>query len=462
MRYPNAILFVILILSIVILSISLSHQFDQDEFEHIHTAWYIENGHSPYTDFFQHHHPLFWYVILPFLFFFGHTTKTLIALRLAMFVLTLGTAFATYLVAKAATDSKETGLLSALILLSMGFFIDKSIEIRPDNPQVFFGLISLYYLVRFFRAERDKYAVFSGLASAIAFLFLQKAVFLLLAYALVFCIQLIKRKMQFKSAVYFALSFSLPVFCYLGFHILSGSFDDYFLSNWILNWQQVFLFRPFDILRHSIWKDGLLWLLSIVALSYVLLNNKMKPELRLITLIGLLLFLSVFLVKTPFAQYFLSAIPLLCIAIAHFIKLAFDRFHVRSSLRFILATLLISRSVLFMMKLPDKTNSSQIAKVEFVLRHSNDSDTVYDGNCQFNLYRNDIHYFWFRVAQVGGLATYNRLTDNRYGNYDTCELIKLKKPVFISDVGLDLDKCGLTNMYEKTEFDGLYIRRENK
>lgn len=33
-----------------------------DEFEHVHAAWLVSQGQTPYTDFFQHHTPLFYYL----------------------------------------------------------------------------------------------------------------------------------------------------------------------------------------------------------------------------------------------------------------------------------------------------------------------------------------------------------------------------------------------------------------
>ena len=36
-----------------------------DEFEHLHASWLISIGQLPYRDFFEHHHPLLWYVSAP-------------------------------------------------------------------------------------------------------------------------------------------------------------------------------------------------------------------------------------------------------------------------------------------------------------------------------------------------------------------------------------------------------------
>lgn len=38
-----------------------------DEFEHLHAAWMVANGNTPYVDFFEHHTPLFYFAAAPFL-----------------------------------------------------------------------------------------------------------------------------------------------------------------------------------------------------------------------------------------------------------------------------------------------------------------------------------------------------------------------------------------------------------
>jgi 4-amino-4-deoxy-L-arabinose transferase-like glycosyltransferase len=38
-----------------------------DEFEHLHAAWLVSHGQTPYADFFEHHTPLFYFLGAPFL-----------------------------------------------------------------------------------------------------------------------------------------------------------------------------------------------------------------------------------------------------------------------------------------------------------------------------------------------------------------------------------------------------------
>ena len=52
-----------------------------DEREHITATFYIYNGQIPYRDFFEHHHPLLWYVFLPILSLFSNSAYIWYAAR---------------------------------------------------------------------------------------------------------------------------------------------------------------------------------------------------------------------------------------------------------------------------------------------------------------------------------------------------------------------------------------------
>ena len=116
-RYLFALLCGVVALCLLNLPFSLFSELGRDEVEHIHSAWYVEQGHTPYVDFFQHHHPLLWYVILPFLHVFGHTLKTAIALRLLMLLLTLGIAGLAYSITARITKCRAAGLVSVVMLV---------------------------------------------------------------------------------------------------------------------------------------------------------------------------------------------------------------------------------------------------------------------------------------------------------------------------------------------------------
>lgn len=462
--YVGVLLVVVVFLSSLTLTMSVNHAFDHDEFEHVHSAWYILNGHAPYSDFYQVHHPLLWYLMTPVLSIFGNTVETLVITRAAIYVLALGIAFATYEIARRATASREAGLLSVILLQSMVMFSSIVIQIRPDVPQVLLGLISVYCLVGFLQTDDIKYVVAAGLSASVSFLFLQKSLFLLVAYAIILTYGLLRRRISIRSVLWFIASVSLPLVLFLGQIAIVGSFHDYILTGWILHIRWLETSPLPDLLLGSFTEENsLFWLLLPLSVAFVLLNRRTNDELKATVFIGTVMLMWPLTKGRPHAQDFMLAIPLLCIAIAYFLSSVCDRLRLGAVGPLVLIALVVVQPLSFL--LPERMRTDhrrryQLAKIPFVIENSESYDLVYDGDAQFNLYRHDLHYFWFSVVEGGGLDTYNALTNNKYGGYDICELIKSKQPTFASDHELDVVECGLRHLYEKTAFPDLYVKRE--
>ena len=86
------------------------------------------------------------------------------------------------------------------------------------------------------------------------------------------------------------------------------------------------------------------------------------------------------------------------------------------------------------------------------------SDVIYDGDIQYNIFRKDLHYFWYLFGKKRLLNNYNKITGNRYGDYDIYELVREKKPKFISLIHLEMKKEDLSRFYKETKFKDLYLR----
>jgi hypothetical protein len=81
---------------------------------------------------------------------------------------------------------------------------------------------------------------------------------------------------------------------------------------------------------------------------------------------------------------------------------------------------------------------------------------MYDEWRDFNLFRPDMHYFWFMTSP--GVRLYNQFTGGRRAGYDACRLVAEVKPRFISDRASRLEGCGLAGLYRPTRFDRLFER----
>ena len=78
---------------------------------------------------------------------------------------------------------------------------------------------------------------------------------------------------------------------------------------------------------------------------------------------------------------------------------------------------------------------------------------MYDDRPSFNLFRPDMHYFWFMVKP--GVRLYNSLAGGRFADYDVCRLFATVRPRFVSDRAGNIERCGLARQYRPTPFSGL-------
>jgi hypothetical protein len=432
---------------------SVTRQFNIDEFEHVHAAWYVQTGHVPYRDFFQNHNPLLYYLMAPVLSVSGDSPGSLILLRLIFFLLTVAIAFVTHQIAKLATKSDGAAILSVVLLLTMAVFFQKVIEIRPDVPQVLFALISVYYLLAFLKNNEPKSIAASGLYASISFIFLQKTAFLLISYAILFVFLLLKNRLTTKNAVRFSIWFSGPLILFAAYLLFSGSFKDYLMTCWLVYMTMPTAFSPLNYVYLS--QNALFWILSLIAPIYLLRTKNAGIEVKAVAFLALFQLVSLFAYKFPYRQEFMLALAFSSIAIAYFVSSGLNRFKVRDVWKVAVVVLLI------LQPLPQlaswKSNGDDLARINYVLESSRADDRIYDGMIRFNLYRPDLHYFWLNMLS---LKSYNELTKNKYGDYDVCRLIKEKRPKFISDYMIDLTKCGLDKAYLQTKYEGLYMRKE--
>jgi hypothetical protein len=174
--------------------LSQNRAFDPDEFYHLHVAWNIFNGWLPYRDFFDNHGPVYYFLIAPLLFFFrvGTDADSAIAamflVRKVAWLLSGLILFGTFWLGSLWRDS-AIGLLAVFFLISTEACWSSSLEIRPDTLAVVFFLFSLILVVRAVQPNvkarsRSIGFAWSGLLLGMAFVTLQKAVYVLPGFAL--------------------------------------------------------------------------------------------------------------------------------------------------------------------------------------------------------------------------------------------------------------------------------------
>lgn len=422
---------------VFLLYFSFFKKFDVDEIESIHSAWYVFTGKHVYVDFFENHHPFFYYFLSPLVYLSHLDVHVMIAARMVMVVFCILIFICIYSITSHLFNSKA-GLISAVLLLGTTTFVQKIIEIRPDVPQVLCALVSVFYLLLYYERRSLNYLILSSFCLALSFLFLQKVFLLAFAFALVFLWDFFTQKITLREIGIYLLVFVAtiaPYFCYL---ILKHQWQAYLLSNWSVNVNIYKYAVAKTIHKHSylnglwrIFKDNPpLWIFWGMGLSRLLNNDHQKR----LGLISLFLVGSQLLIPLPYSQYFLLITPLCAVIAAHTIVSLSNTFNcsdylVVSLLAFMIA-LRSGSMVVKMEKDPYIVNNWQLEKMNYVLNVTTPEDYVYDGGHRFNLFRKDLDMFGVRINS-GPVLTYKRFLG--YPIYDIYNLIELRKPKIISD-----------------------------
>ncbi|MFN8545789.1 MAG: hypothetical protein U0807_16525 [Candidatus Binatia bacterium] len=154
-----------------------------DEFQHVHPAFLMARGQTPYVDFFAHHPPLYYYLIAALIPFGAPTFDTMIHVRF----LSLGVHLATIALIAAwvrAIRGRTEGLVVAALLLG-NFFLFRFGTLGFLDTYALPLLVGAAWLVGAGRGRPLRCAL-GGAAYALAGLFTQKAIFAAIAHAVIF------------------------------------------------------------------------------------------------------------------------------------------------------------------------------------------------------------------------------------------------------------------------------------
>jgi 4-amino-4-deoxy-L-arabinose transferase-like glycosyltransferase len=431
--------------------------FDRDELEHIHTAWKIARGQKIFTDFFQHHHPFFDYMITPIINTYGSTIETLLVGRYIMLVLTACILAVTYVLAVEVFKNREVGVLGLILTSATTAFFMKSIEIRPDVPEILTGLLAIYFFFVYYDKRSSWNLIASGVFLAASFLFLQKAMVLIIPIGGILIYDVLKKRMPLRDAALYAAAFFAALLPYYIYLVIDGSFVRYFEMTWIVNFYIPQLFSRFGSVATLIRENTVTCVFYFVGVIALLRSGK---EWRFAALSLCLLVLPVILFKNLWKQYYLPAVPPAAIVAGYAVHSIFNSRLTR--LIVILGAIYLPLSYMHnhgFFNMNDDKRRAQLDKIEYVLSITREGDKVYDGSALFNVFRDDIDYFWFCVSYPYCLYAYQRFADYPYNIY---ELIATEKPKVISGTGIhSFDDIRIKYKYRVSDmYPDLYIRTD--
>lgn len=447
LSYLSYLHFLIGFLSCVAIYYAVLGRYNQDEIEGFHTAWKISVGERIYEDFFQHHHPLFYYMLVPIIKLIGESLFTLYVAEAFAFVIFVAITVVTFFLARRIYD-KKTALVTVVLLLSSPFFIKKGMEIRPDILQTLFGLISFYMLtIHIMDASKGKsYLAGSAVFLSLSFLALQKAIFLVFLIDLALLYLLWKRLFRKQDfLLYWSVFLVLPG-AYLVYLLGSDGFGNYFDFNWLVNMKFLDIFSPFKYFPYA----PTLFLLFVLG-SF--LNLGRIHGLVVFTGVGLLV--SMFFAKAPYTQWILPAAPFVSMVAASSLR---NLFKDSKTTKICLIFLVLFCAAYSIRDAKDgRRKKDTISKIEYVLSVSQSHDAFYGGHegVRYNLFRKDADFFWFCVGPKKCLETYQSFRDYKY---DPISLVHERQPkvVLVSPYVNDSEMGDYERSSEHEEF---YIRK---
>jgi len=435
-------------------------RYDTDEIEGLHTAWKISVGERIYEDFLQHHHPLFYYTLIPIIKLGGESVLSLYLAEVFAFAIFTTITIIAFCIARKIYDGK-TALISIVLLLSFPFYIKKGTEIRPDTLQTLFGLASFYLLTIYMMdGGKRKFLVGSALLLALSFLALQKAIFLVSLIGVAQLYWLWKGEITKKDfLLYWSVFLILPA-AYLVYLLTSGGFSNYFDFNWLVNMKLLDSFSPLENFSFEFLKSRFLATLITMGLFLLFVHGCfLKPRgfHGLVVFTGAGLLVSIFLVKLPYAQWFLPVAPLLSMVAAFAIRNLFTDSRIKI---FLTVFVLLSTAYILIDTRNFHRKKDTISKIEYVISISNPEDryfAVSGKGFKFNLFRKDVDFFWFCVNPGRCLETYQSFRDY---DYDPVSLIEKNYPkvIFLPAV-LDTYYPEMNNYEQSSEHKLFYIRK---
>ncbi|MBP3687325.1 MAG: hypothetical protein J6J35_03055 [Alphaproteobacteria bacterium] len=283
-----------------------------DEREHTYASFMFYRGFLPYKDFFEHHHPLLWFLSYPLLYFFHNSGYIWYVLRAFMLVVLGAECFFVVKICRLFSLDRLFSLLAVLFFLSSECVLSSGVEFRPDNLMMLFGLAGVYYWLCFVKYRWQSALNLSFLMFFLSFLALQKAVIIILPVAGVSLFLACRGKMPWRAvgkALIFPAFFTI---CFVGFWYYAGALRDYFELNFVLNLMQRFEFS-FEIY-------GTLYCWFGVGGAVGILFFVRDVLLKVLAVLCLATFFLLQIVfYTPWIQYWLPVYPYFALICAYWI-----------------------------------------------------------------------------------------------------------------------------------------------
>ena len=465
--FLNAMILMLLIGTAVF---GMKHELSIDEWEHVHSSWNVYSGKRPYIDFFQHHHGLMWYLLAPAIGFLDNHSSVLLFARLISLLFWLVTLVAVYQTSLLLTENKTTSKFALLLLNTCYICTITAIEYRPDNPQVAFGALALYF---FFRYRRDGHLtnmVVSGISIGISFLFLQKVLIFLFPFGLYQLYLMFTRRIPVTAVAAFTGACFIPVLPFVAIYVYSGHFGEYLFFNWVQNLYKVPSEDVWEYLIPLFLISPFFTILAAASLFFLVFRIRTIPvEMTALALIAITIIILNSMQPKPYRQYFQAVWPVAAIFVGFFINECFGKHHKYKQAIVTLYVVGLSTGILFISAFSE-SNRNQLYLVDYLQQNEITENYAVDEYLRHSAFAKDMHFFWYSLNVNSNYDTYQKLIQREpyksmvkthYNDYDFCRLVATKRPKYIfmyNPVVEDLFRCDkeVIDRYQLGPWEGLY------
>lgn len=465
----SRVLWVFIAINVIYLfaSIFISRRAVGDDLEHIHASWLVWQGLIPYTDFFEHHHPLMWYFFAPLTGLFSGNVLVFLVIRCIMALVSLAVLYVVYRLVKDFFGNKIAALIAVNLFCFSNIALDAMVQFKPDTFMHLFFFVGLYLFFAFWKSNKQKYLNLAFLSWGVGFLFLQTIIFLLFPLGLCGIYLLVKKQIGWKNILK-ALPLGMVSLALFGVYLLiCGNAQRYFETNWLLN----------SHILEDIWdtriKDfsdlyGILCF-GVASAIYLLMNKPNKYVLCL-----LVMYVVELLLRTTYISIWMYYFKILILYNAVLIALVCAKFYeVKKWTAWIIMLFMLlgcGKFWLFEGIEADEIDTFSVLGIVTHISQNTTSDDVVLGisGIPFGVFNKDAHYYWFSWSYMGRL-------DEKYFHYaepfDINKIIIKTKPKYVYYEEFKKKKKEnrpkyaimpqiLFSMYRQEVYDTLFRRRD--
>jgi hypothetical protein len=308
---------------------------DPDELEHLNAAYFISQGETIYGSFFENHPPLTAIMLQPIVRLCETPAAMITWARRLMLALSAATLLTTALLGSTVLG-RQCSLLAVIWLLAHQFFIEKTIEVRPDVPAQLCMVLALATLAGPLSRFSPWCHLAAGILLATAALFTPKVVFAAsgavigIGLASAGARQKGRLKAALRSLVLLAAGGAVPAAiaaAVMAWHgVLAGFISDVLITSTRMTVDDPAGFRWY-FLKTTLSVNAVAWMAALIGTIVLFRKRHQFPSGFVEAIIGSLIggIVGLFVIQAPMRQYYLTFLAPSAIAGAVAIVTTVDR-----------------------------------------------------------------------------------------------------------------------------------------